>query len=202
MLVKICGIQSPAHALAAVEAGVDLLGFVFAPSKRQVTAAQAQAIITTLPNTVKTVGVFVNETPERMQEIAEIAGLDYIQLHGDEDAAVAEALPYPIIKAFPVTKETLQIIQDFPADYYILDSPIGNNRGGNGTAFDWDLAKDLPIDRQKIVLAGGLIPENVQEAIDRLSPVGVDVSSGVETAGKKDPDKIRQFIHQAKTYTK
>jgi len=201
MLVKICGIQTVEHAKAAVAAGADLLGFVFASSKRQVTAIQARDIISSLPDPVQTVGVFVNETPERMQEIAQTAGLDYIQLHGDEAATVAEALPYKIIKAFPVTEETLPIIKDFPADYYILDSPIGGARGGNGTVFDWDLAKDLPIDRDKIILAGGLSPENIKEAIKRLSPIGVDVSSGVETDGVKDIYKIQQFIKNAKITT-
>jgi len=198
MLVKICGIQTAEHAQAAVAAGADLLGFVFAPSKRQITAEHARDIISSLPDSIQTVGVFVNEIPERMEKIAATAGLDYIQLHGDEDIAVAEALPFKVIKAFPVTEETLPIIKDFPADYYILDSPIGGARGGNGTVFDWDLAKDLPIDRNKIMLAGGLTPKNVEEAIERLSPVGVDVSSGVETNGIKDIDKIQEFIKNAK----
>ncbi|WLV25079.1 phosphoribosylanthranilate isomerase [Aciduricibacillus chroicocephali] len=199
MLVKICGIQTIEHAEAAVGAGADLLGFVFAPSKRQIEPARAKVIISTLPDSVQTVGVFVNESKSRMSTIAEEAGLDYIQLHGDEDTSIAESLPYKIIKAFPVTEETLPTIQDYPADYYILDSPIGGARGGNGTVFDWDLAKDLPIDRNKIILAGGLDHNNVQEAIKRLSPIGVDVSSGVETAGVKDSNKIRQFIKTAKT---
>lgn len=198
MLVKICGIQDTETALSAVQSGADLLGFVFAPSKRQIGAEQAKEIIAALPASVKTVGVFVNETVERMIEIAETAGLDYIQLHGDETAELAAQLPFGIIKAFPVTAETLPLIQDFPADYYILDSPIGGARGGNGTVFDWDLAADLPIDRNKIILAGGLHAGNVQEAISRLSPVGIDVSSGVETDGRKDLDKIKQFIASAK----
>lgn len=199
MLVKICGIQTVEHAKAAVDAGADLLGFVFAPSKRQVSAEQAWEIINTLPETIQTVGVFVNETVDNMQSIAQTAGLDFIQLHGDEIASIAESLPYKIIKAFPVTEDSLPTIRDYPADYYILDSPIGGARGGNGTVFDWDLAKDLPIDRNKIILAGGLEPSNVQEAIKRLSPVGVDVSSGVETDGVKDKLKIQQFVQAAKS---
>jgi len=199
MLVKICGIQTVEHAQAAVEAGADLLGFVFAPSKRLIDPTSAKEIISSLPDSVKTVGVFVNEETNRICTIAEEAGLDYIQLHGDEDASIAESLPYKIIKAFPVTEKTLHTIQDYPADYYILDSPIGGARGGNGTVFDWDLAKDLPIDRNKIILAGGLDSSNVQEAINRLSPIGVDVSSGVETSGVKDTDKIQKFIKTAKT---
>lgn len=198
MLVKICGIRDQQTAHSAVASGADLLGFVFAPSRRQVTVEQARQIIKTLPSSVQTVGVFVNETVERMKEIAETAGLDYIQLHGDEDPDTARSLPYKIIKAFPVTKENLPQIQGFPADYYLLDSPIGGARGGNGTVFDWDLALDLPIDRNKILLAGGLHAGNVQEAIQRLAPAGVDVSSGVETAGIKDLDKIKSFIVKAK----
>src|SRR5699024_891026 len=199
MLVKICGIQTIEVARVAVEAGADFLGFVFAKSKRQVTKEQAREIIATLPTHIKTVGVFVNETVDEMKATAEISGLDYIQLHGDETAEVAYALPYKIIKAFPVTKETLPTIQDYPANYYILDSPIGGNRGGNGTTFDWDLAHNLPIDIDKIILAGGLTSHNVQTAIQRLVPIGVDVSSGVETNGNKDHTLIQTFIKQAKS---
>lgn len=194
MLIKICGIKTKNAALVATESGANLIGFVFAPSTRRITPRNAQSIVEVLPRSVKTVGVFVNETVENMHEIAKTVGLDYIQLHGDEDAAIAKQLNYKVIKAFPVDKETLATIQDFPCDYYILDSPIGDNRGGNGTTFDWDLAKDLSIDRNKIILAGGLDAFNVAEAIDRVKPAGVDISSGVETNGVKDHQKIKEFI--------
>lgn len=198
MLVKICGIKTVEAANAAVQAGTDFIGFVFAPSKRQITPNAAAQIVHTLPQHVKKVGVFVNETVENMIEIAEKVGLDVMQLHGDEPASVAEQLPYQVIKAFPVNRDKLSMIQNYPCDYYLLDSPIGGNRGGNGTTFDWDLANDLTIDRKKVILAGGLTSENIQAAIERVQPAGVDISSGVETNGEKDFNKIQQFIHNAK----
>lgn len=198
MLIKICGIQTIEAAIAAIDSGADLLGFVFAPSKRRITAENAANIINSLPAEVQTVGVFVNETTAEMKRIANIAGLDYIQLHGDEPEETAKALSFKTIKAFPVTEKTLPIIKEYPSDYYILDSPIGGNRGGNGTTFDWDLVDDLPIDRTKIILAGGLNPENVATAIKRLNPIGIDVSSGVETNGIKNPTLIKLFIKNAR----
>ncbi|GAB3046184.1 phosphoribosylanthranilate isomerase [Virgibacillus ainsalahensis] len=198
MLVKICGIRTEQAASAAVQAGADFIGFVFAPSKRQITPAEAEAIAKSLPTTVKKVGVFVNEPPENMKQIAEQVGLDYIQLHGDESTKIAEALPYKVIKAFPVDKDTISKIESYPCDFYLLDSPFGKNRGGNGTSFDWNLIESLSINQGKIILAGGLAPKNVQGAINLVNPAGVDVSSGVETDGKKDHEKIRQFIRNAK----
>ena len=200
MLIKICGITTVDVAKVVSDSGANLLGFVFAPSKREITPDAARDIAKSLPEHIQTVGVFVNETIEKMTEIAELVGLDYIQLHGDEDASIAAALPYKIIKAFPVTTETLSLIQEYPADFYILDSPIGGARGGNGTTFDWDLAADLPIDKNKIILAGGLHPDNVTVAIDRLNPIGIDVSSGVETNGTKDHTKIKEFIHKIRQH--
>lgn len=198
MLVKICGIQDIETGIVAAEAGADFLGFVFAKSKRQVTPQQARDIIQALPASTKTVGIFVNEPVAQMKEIQELANLDYIQLHGDEKPNVANALQTNTIKAYPVTEETLPTIQSYPSEYYLLDSPIGGARGGNGTTFDWDLAIDLPIKRSKIILAGGLNESNVTEAIQRLHPAGVDVSSGVETNGQKDHEKIKRFISIAK----
>lgn len=198
MLIKICGIKTVEAANAAAQAGTDFIGFVFAPSKRQITPDAAAQIARTLPKHVKKVGVFVNETAENMIETAERVGLDVIQLHGDESASVVEQLPYQVIKAFPVDRNKLTNIQDYPCDYYLLDSPIGGNRGGNGTTFDWDLANDLTIDRKKVILAGGLTPENIQTAIERIQPAVVDISSGVETNGEKDFNKMQQFIHNAK----
>lgn len=198
MLVKTCGIKTTDAAAVAVQAGADFVGFVFAPSKRQITPEAAASIGNTLPFHIKKVGVFVNETVENMLKIAEKVGLDVIQLHGDEPASVAEQLPYQVIKAFPVDRNKLKNIQYYPCDYYLLDSPIGKYRGGNGTTFDWDLASDLAIDRKKVILAGGLTPENIQEAIERVQPAGVDVSSGIETNGEKDFNKMRAFITNAK----
>jgi phosphoribosylanthranilate isomerase len=198
MLVKICGITSEAAAHTALEAGADFIGFVFAESKRKISPEDTAKISSTLPASIKKVGVFVNETKENMIAIAETAGLDVIQLHGDEPAALAKELPYEVIKAFQAKKESIHTIGAYPCDYYLLDSPIGAYRGGNGTAFDWELVSKANIDPDKIILAGGLSPDNVQEAIATAKPAGVDVSSGVETDGSKDLTKIRQFVKNAK----
>lgn len=183
---------------AAVQAGADFIGFVFAPSKRYLTTEQATEIASIVPSSVKKVGVFVNETVETITSIAEKVGLDYIQLHGDESTEFAEQLPYPIIKAFPATQESFTKIKDYSCDYYLIDSPFGSNRGGNGTSFDWTVLKELNLDSKKLILAGGLTPENVQQAVCLTEPIGVDVSSGIETDGKKDLSKIKNFISKAK----
>lgn len=198
MQVKICGITTNQAAQTAVKAGADYIGFVFAPSKREITPESAKNIAKLLPNSIKKVGVFVNEDVQKMKQIAEIVGLDFIQLHGEERPEIAEQLPYPIIKAFSVQANTISQISDYPCDYYLLDSRVGTSRGGNGIAFDWKLADQLSINRKKIMLAGGLTPHNVARAIDIVRPAAVDVSSGIETNGVKDLNKIKQFITYAK----
>ncbi|AVQ97891.1 phosphoribosylanthranilate isomerase [Oceanobacillus sp. M65] len=198
MLVKICGIQTDQAAEAAVKAGADFIGFVFADSKRRVNPKVAAEIGTHLPPTIKKVGVFVNETKEKMEQIAEEVNLDYIQLHGDEPASLARELSYPIIKAFSVGDGNVEEMKDYPCDYYLLDSPVGRYRGGNGKSFDWSLIKDLAFKPNNFLLAGGLTSENVSQAIQEANPLGVDVSSGVETLGKKDSEKIMKFIMNAK----
>lgn len=198
MLVKICGITSKEAAQQAIDSGADMIGFLFAPSKRQLSSERAAEISVSLPTTVKKVGVFVNESFENIVQTAEQVGLDFIQLHGDEPPAFAEELPYPIIKAFAMDKGKIDDIQAYPCDYYLIDSPIGPNRGGNGTSFDWKQLTDSSLNSKKVILAGGLNPKNIQSAISIAEPAGVDVSSGVETNGQKDLSKINQFISNAK----
>jgi len=198
MLVKICGLQTKEAAEIAVDNGADLIGFVFAKSKRKIRPEEAVKIAESIPDHVKKVGVFVNEPIDNMIEIAELVGLDYIQLHGDETPDIARKLPYKVIKAFAMEPETISTISDYPCDFYLLDSPKGKYRGGNGKTFDWQLIHQLTIDSSKILLAGGLSSENVREAITLVNPAGVDVSSGVETDSIKDQKKIKQFIKQAK----
>lgn len=202
MLVKICGIQTREAAAAAVQGGADFIGFVFAKSKREITPDDARKIAQDVPDSVKKVGVFVNETIENMKQIAEHVGLDVIQLHGDEPEETAEQLPYETIKAFHATEEAFEEIARYPADYILLDTPSDKVRGGTGKAFDWSLLDKVNFGGRKIILAGGLSPENVKEGIDKVSPSGVDVSSGVETEGKKDIAKIQQFIKNAKQQRK
>ena len=198
MFVKICGITTEEVALAAVDGGADFIGFVFADSKRKIDLADAAMIAKSIPASVKKVGLFVNETIETMIKTAEDVGLDVIQLHGDEPAEIAEQLPYEIIKAFPAEKESFDVIKDYPCDYILLDAPSKKYRGGNGIVFDWDLLDDLELDHSKLILAGGLTPDNVEVAIEKVDPIAVDVSSGVETDGNKDIEKIKKFIRNAK----
>ncbi len=198
MLVKICGITTSETAEAAAAAGADFIGFVFAASRRKITPESAKMIARSLSSSVKTVGVFVNETVEQMVNIAEYVGLDYLQLHGDEGEAVSKQLPRPVIKAFSVKDKSIKNIMNYPCDYYLIDSP----GGGTGKSFDWKLLDKFNLDASKLILAGGLNPENVQEAIRVVKPAGVDVSSGVETNGAKDIKKIKQFIHAAKNERK
>ncbi|MGJ9459513.1 phosphoribosylanthranilate isomerase [Oceanobacillus sp. CF4.6] len=198
MLVKICGITTIEAADAAVKADADFIGFVFAESKREISPEAAASIAASIPTSIKKVGVFVNETVENMKRTAEVVGLDIIQLHGDEPAEVAEQLPYGIIKAFPAEKEALENLKTYPCDYCLLDTPGKRSRGGNGSVFDWSLLENLQLDHSNIILAGGLTPENVERGIKKVKPAAVDVSSGVETDGKKDITKIRKFITNAK----
>lgn len=198
MKVKICGITTTDMAKTVAQAGADFVGFVFAPSKRQITAEAASKITAQLPNDIKKIGVFVNETKENICQIAETVGLDYIQLHGDEPASFADSLPYPVIKAFSIDDVTDDILQTYPCDYLLIDSPPSTYRGGSGTTFNWETLKKHHIPMEKLILAGGLSIDNVRDAKTNVNPAGVDVSSGVETTGVKDPEKIRQFISLAK----
>lgn len=198
MLVKICGMTDEKTAMQAAHAGADFIGFVFAPSSRRIAPVEAEAIAKQIPTHVKKVGVFVDETIENMHFIANLVGLDYIQLHGNEPAHVASRLRYPIIKAFTLSETDERTIATYPCDYVLIDSPGKKYRGGSGETFDWRLFEQFQIDREKVILAGGLSDQNVQEAIQTVRPAAVDVSSGVETDGKKDCEKIRAFITRAK----
>lgn len=193
MLIKICGIQTAATAIGAAEAGADLIGFVFAESKRQVTVREAMELQNNIPKCIKTVGVFVNMPITTVNEIARQVDLDYIQLHGNEPVEDCLKSDFPIIKAISIqTKSDLnKVIHYAPVvDYLLLDGP----EAGSGQTFDWDILKSIPFAREKLILSGGLSPENIQAAIKMVNPIGVDVSSGVETNGLKDRRKIKQFI--------
>ncbi|MFC3041669.1 N-(5'-phosphoribosyl)anthranilate isomerase [Virgibacillus xinjiangensis] len=198
MKVKICGVKTISTAHTAIQAGADFIGFVFAPSTRRITPEDAALIAHSLPSHANTVGVFVNESTENILQIANQVGLDYIQLHGDESESKVQELPYKTIKAFPFSPQELEGMEKYPCDYYLIDSPKGQNRGGNGTTFNWSMTETLPVSRNKTILAGGLTPANIQQAIEMVNPAAVDVSSGVETNGEKDPAKIREFIKKAK----
>ncbi|MDR7075468.1 phosphoribosylanthranilate isomerase [Neobacillus niacini] len=199
MKVKICGITDLTTAIAAVDYGADAIGFVFAESKRKITVAKAKDIITHLPKEVLKVGVFVNESKEKIEEIASTVGLTHVQLHGDETPAFSESLSFPVIKAVGIhDDQSLQEIVNYPCEYVLLDGPKGKYRGGNGLSFDWSSISSKELKGKKVILAGGLHEENVEDAIKLIQPDMVDVSSGVETDGKKDLNKIQTFINKAK----
>ncbi|GGE77829.1 phosphoribosylanthranilate isomerase [Priestia taiwanensis] len=198
MKVKVCGISDIPTAQAVYEYGADMIGFVFAKSKRRVTPEQAKEIIESLPATIEKVGVFVNEERDVVQEIVGTCGLTMVQFHGEETEAYCQSFRVPVIKAFRAnTEEDVQQAFKYNVAYHLFDSSIEQYYGGNGTSFDWDVLKGNMLHNQ-IILAGGLHVDNVQRAIQEVHPAVVDVSSGVETNGKKDSEKIKQFIVKAK----
>jgi phosphoribosylanthranilate isomerase len=185
-------------ALAAVEAGADALGFVFAPSPRRVERELARSICSVLPPFVSRVGVFVNEPAALVEETASYCGLDTLQLHGDETPEYCRFLKYKVVKAFRVRDAaSLEGIKRYQCAAVLLDSYVPGMPGGTGRCFDWSLARELALS-MPVILAGGLSPENIRRAVDTVAPYAVDVSGGVETAGKKDLEKIRLFIQRAK----
>ncbi|MCU4991742.1 phosphoribosylanthranilate isomerase [Bacillus cereus] len=204
MKVKICGITDMETAKRACEYGTDALGFVFAESKRKINPELAKEIIQELPANVLKVGVFVNESVEVIQKIADECGLTHVQLHGDEDNYQIRKLNIPSIKALGVTsEEDMKNAQTYEVDYILFDSPKEKFYGGNGKKFSWELLGHMPNElRSKTILAGGLNISNIEEAIRTIQPYMVDVSSGVETEGKKDLKKIKQFIIKAKECSK
>ncbi len=204
-IVKICGLRTIEHALAAVEAGADLLGFIFAPARRQVSRAEVAAIgaaVRAAPggSRVGLVGVFVDEPAGHMLDIAGACGLDALQLSGDEAAAIvgelcAEGADRAIIKTLRLAGADTEQgwLAAGPPVRLHVDAHVPGAYGGAGVVADWDRAAELAR-RRAIILAGGLTPSNVARAIAQVQPWGVDVSSGVETDGIKDSAKIRAFV--------
>lgn len=198
MFVKICGITTEDDALLAVALGADAVGFVFAPSTRQVAVDRARDIARRLPPDVTTVGVFRDELPDRVVEIVHRASLNAAQLHGHETAEqtrnVRSRVPL-VIKAFPAGHPGLDDIASYGADAVLVEG----DTPGSGQVFDWRLAEGAPKAGHRLLLAGGLNPDNVADAIRRVRPWGVDVSTGVEREpGRKDPVKLREFIDRAR----
>ncbi|MFO7982806.1 MAG: phosphoribosylanthranilate isomerase [Desulfuromonadales bacterium] len=198
--VKICGITALEDARQAIECDADALGFVFyPPSPRCIEPALARAIISELPPFVTTVGLFVNEDRRRIHEIVGHCRLDAVQLHGDETPADCMDLPVKAVKALRVRDSaSLDRCEDFAASALLLDAYVPGRYGGTGQAFDWGLVAEVAA-RRNLILAGGLGPENVSEAVETVRPYAVDVSSGVEIApGRKDPERVAAFIRNAK----
>ncbi|MCL1948061.1 MAG: phosphoribosylanthranilate isomerase [Chitinivibrionia bacterium] len=196
MKVKICGITAKTALETAIEAGADFVGFVFfEKSKRNISIEKAKVLAKIVPKTVKKVGVFVNENIENLLKIANEIPLDIVQLHGNETWQYCEKIPFEIIKAIKVIDGKFsQNPDDFPNITLMFDAQIS----GSGEKFDWNATDFSKIKGRKFFIAGGLNPENVKEAIEYFSPFAVDVSSGVETNGQKDNDKIREFLKNAR----
>jgi phosphoribosylanthranilate isomerase len=204
--VKICGIRDKNNALAAVEAGADYIGLVFAPSKRQVDPTQACEIVSAVKKSsdaTKVVGVFVNAPASQVNEIADFCALDCVQLSGDESWEYCREIVEPIIKAIRIGQQSPEELcaelsaggELLPAQRFItlLDSQVEGKYGGTGESFNWNLAQQVA-ERFPVIIAGGLDPKNVARLIETVRPWGVDVSSGVESNGLKDASKIRAFV--------
>jgi phosphoribosylanthranilate isomerase len=198
--VKICGNVTLKDTMAAVEAGADAVGFVFhARSPRVVSPKAVAAIVSHLPPFVTAVGVFVNEKPDVVRQIMSDCGLAYAQLHGEESPQYCAELQFPVLKGIRVrSREDLAMLALYRVKAILLDAYVEGVVGGTGTTFDWALAVEAKA-WGPIILAGGLTPDNVVEAISRVQPYGVDVSSGVEAApGVKDHAKVRAFVENVK----
>jgi phosphoribosylanthranilate isomerase len=200
--VKICGITNLADAQAAVEAGADAIGFIFhEKSPRFISLKAAVEISKQLPPFVMRVGVFVNAQEDFVLRAIGEVGLTMLQFHGDEPPEFCMQFGLMSMKAFRIRDaESLKKIPDYPTDAYLLDAFSSTTLGGTGEKFDWDLAIEAQKFGKPVFLAGGLTPENVVEAVKKVRPFGVDVSSGVESApGKKDHAKVKAFIVAAKS---
>lgn len=206
--IKICGIKSEEHALAAAEAGADFIGLVFASSPRQVTSALVEKIVSALKKSrakAESVGVFVNTPAPTVRKIADTCRLDWVQMSGDESWEYCLELSRPVIKVIrlsrnyqpePVGKHLAygRKIMAERKHMFLLDSNDSEKYGGTGLTFDWNLARPIA-EKFPVIIAGGLNPENVSRAIKLIKPWGVDVSTGVETKGFKDMKKIMKFIN-------
>ena len=189
--VKICGLSTKEAVEVAVSAGADYIGFVFAPSKRQVALDQAAELAKLIPSDVKKLGVFVSPSRAQLLEAIDKVGLDLVQVHGQVVDDLFEDLPCASIQAVQVDGDGH--IPNSQADYLLFDAPVA----GSGQTFDWGKLDTTGL-AQPFFIAGGLHEDNVEEAIQSFSPFAVDVSSGVETDGQKDHEKIRRFIERVK----
>ncbi|GKV68508.1 N-(5'-phosphoribosyl)anthranilate isomerase [Sporosarcina sp. NCCP-2716] len=196
--VKICGLSEAVHVKAAVDAGADAIGFVFAPSARRITPEKAAELAADIPASVLKIGVFADAPPAEIRRIAETVPLDMIQYHGDETDEEIRAIGLPAMKSFSIRTVTdLEPAAGFAA-WPLFDAPGIDHRGGSGRTFDWQLLEEAGFAGRPFVLAGGLDEGNVSEAIRRLRPMMVDVSSGVERNKRKDEQLIRAFIRRVK----
>lgn len=189
--VKICGLSTKEAVKTAVSAGADYIGFVFAPSKRQVTVEQVIELAKFIPSHIQKVGVFVSPSRAELLEAVDKVGLDFVQVHGQVADDLFEDLPCGSIQAVQVDGNGH--VPNSQADYLLFDAPVA----GSGQTFDWEQLDTTELS-QPFFIAGGLNEDNVEEAIQHFTPFAVDVSSGVETDGQKDHEKIRRFIERVK----
>ena len=189
--VKICGLSTKEAVKTAVSAGADYIGFVFAPSKRQVTVEQAIELAKFIPSHIQKVGVFVSPSRAELLEAVDKVGLDFVQVHGQVVDKLFENLPCASIQAVQVDGNGH--VPNSQADYLLFDAPVA----GSGQTFDWGRLDTTEL-AQPFFIAGGLNEDNVARAIQHFSPFAVDVSSGVETDGQKNHEKIRRFIERVK----
>lgn len=197
--VKICGITNLKDALAAAKWGADALGFIFAPSPRRITPQQAASIIAELPPFISKVGVFVDSELQEIRETMAICGLDLAQLHGLESPEYCQALSSRAIKSFRVKDESvLELLNQYKVKAFLLDNYDAILKGGTGKIFDWNIARKAAQDRL-VILSGGLTAANVRQAINKVKPYAVDVSSGVESSpGVKDHSLLQSFLEVVK----
>jgi len=202
LFVKVCGITSPEDAACAAEAGADAIGMVFWPgSPRAVSLDRALAIGAVLPSSVVKVGVFVDASRDEMARVADAAGLDLLQLHGEEPPELLAGLPRRALKAIRVGSGFVaeDALRYGDALGLLLDTRSAETPGGTGRAFDWSLVRGVRERARFVVLAGGLTPDNLSAALAAVRPHGVDASSGLETApGRKDPARVRAFVAAAR----
>ena len=189
--VKICGLSTKEAVKTAVSAGADYIGFVFAPSKRQVTVEQATELAKFIPSHIQKVGVFISPSRAELLEAVDKVGLDFVQVHGQVVDKLFENLPCGSIQAVQVDGNGH--VHNSQADYLLFDAPVA----GSGQTFDWGRLDTTELS-QPFFIAGGLNEDNVEEAVQHFTPYAVDVSSGVETNGQKDHEKIRRFIERVK----
>jgi phosphoribosylanthranilate isomerase len=203
--VKICGITNHEDASVAVEVGADAIGFIFAPSPRQITPEKAYDIICAIPPFVQTVGVFVNEDPATIRQIIRFCGLDLVQLHGNESPAICHELMPHTMKVFRLKNESgLQSIKPYYGKVRALlfDTYSETRMGGTGETFDWGLAIKAKEFEIPTILSGGLNPDNISEAISLVKPYAVDVNSGIEdTPGKKNVFLMKKLMETIRKIT-
>ncbi|MDR0306864.1 MAG: phosphoribosylanthranilate isomerase [Chitinispirillales bacterium] len=203
MRIKICGITRYEDARIAANLGVDALGFIFYPqSSRYISPVNAAEIIKKLPPFISRTGVFVDEDPNRVVEITALAGLDTVQLHGNESPEYCAAMPVPVIKVFSIhDKSDISKLSDYKVSGYLLDTWSPDRKGGTGKIFDWSVAAKACSIYNTVILSGGLGPSNLQEAMETVRPFAVDVNSGVEISpGVKSPPKMKDAISIVKSF--